>query len=345
MAKKVKMADIAAFLNVSTVTVSKALSGQKGVSEDMREKIKSLADQLGYKQPLPISNNKKSKSKNIGIIVPDRYFGKYESFYWQMYQEIATKAVNEECFTMLEVISKEDENKQELPRLIRENKVDGVILIGRPKNGYIQKIREDGSVPLVCLDFFDEFSNCDSVISDGFYGTYMLTNYLFNMGHEEIAYVGTLLYTGSITDRYLGYCKSMMEHKKKLVDEWVIDDRDWDTGDVSGFVTKFPEKMPTAFVCNSDLTASVLIKNLKNRNLRVPQDISVVGFDNFLYPGLCEIGITTYDVNVREMAGKSISVLLKKINHGVYKSGVRVIEGEIVYKDSVCDIRNMKSTR
>ncbi len=342
MAKKVKMADIAASLNVSTVTVSKALSGQKGVSEDMREKIKNLADQLGYKQPSPVNNKKKSKSKNIGIIVPDRYFGKFESFYWQMYQEVTTKAVHEECFTMLEVINNEDENEQELPKLIKENKVDGVILIGRPQNGYIQKIREDGSVPLVCLDFFDEFSNCDSVISDGFYGSYMLTNYLFNMGHEEIAYVGTLLYTSSITDRYLGYCKSMMEHKKKLVEEWVIDDRDWDSGDVNIFDMKFPVQMPTAFVCNSDLSASVLIKNLRNRNLKVPQDISVVGFDNFLYPGLCDIGITTYDVNVKEMASKSINVLLKKINHGVYKSGVRVIEGEIVYKDSVYDRRNMK---
>ena len=70
-----------------------------------------------------------------------------------MYQEVVTIAVNEGCFTMLEVINVEDEGKQELPKLVKEKKVDGIILIGRPKNGYIQKIREDSSIPMVCLDF------------------------------------------------------------------------------------------------------------------------------------------------------------------------------------------------
>ncbi len=335
MAKKVKLADIANILHVSTVTVSKALSGQKGVSDALREKIKNLADELGYKQPSVAKREKKSKSRHIGIIVPGRHFGKFNSFYWMMYQEVVTQAVQEGCFTMLEVISAEDEGKQELPMLIKEKKVDGLILIGRPKNGYIHKIREDNSVPMVCLDFFDDFGNCDCVISDGFNGTYMLTNYLFSMGHTDIGYVGTVLYTSSITDRYFGYCKSLLEHGKKIRDEWILDDRDRETGDLTSFEMKFPERMPTAFVCNCDLTASILIKRLRNKSYRVPEDISVVGFDNFSYPNVCDIGITTYDVNIKAMVQKSIRILLDKMNRIEYKRGVRVIQGEIVYKESV----------
>jgi Transcriptional regulators len=335
MAKKVKMADIAAMLNVSTVTVSKALSNQKGVSEEMREKIKNLADELGYKQTFVTKMDKRQESFNIGIIVSDKCFGKYDSFYWQMYQEVATKAVQKESFTMLEVISTEDMNNLELPKLIKEKKVDGVIIMGRPNNGYIQKIRTETTVPLVCLDFFDESSNCDAVISDGYYGTYMLTNHLFDMGHEDIAYVGTLLYSGSITDRYFGYCKSMLEHGKKVPEEWVIDDRDLETGDVLGYSIQLPMNMPSAFVCNSDLTASTLIKRLREKGYRVPEDISVVGFDNYLYPGLCDIEITSYDVNVKEMVRRSLNVLIKKMNSGVFKSEVSIVEGNIVYKNSV----------
>ncbi|MFT4144475.1 MAG: substrate-binding domain-containing protein [Mobilitalea sp.] len=338
MAKKVKMANIASELGVSTVTVSKALSGQKGVSEDMREKIKELANQMGYKQPAVIKGTKRNESYNIGIIVPDSYFGEYESFYWKLYQEVATKAFQKECFTMLEVISMEDEKNSVLPKLIREKKVDGVILIGRPNNGYIQNLRSDESIPIQCLDFFDETSNCDAVISDGYYGTYMLMNYLFDMGHRDIAYVGTLLYTGSINDRYFGYCKAMMEHKIKVSEEWILDDRDWETGDVASFKFDFPEKMPTAFVCNCDLTASTLIKALREKGYRIPEDISVVGFDNYLYPGLCDIGITTYDVNIKEMARRSINMLLKKMNGEIYKSGLSIVEGNIVYKDSVAKL-------
>ena len=72
------------------------------------------------------------------------------------------------------------------------------------------------------------------------------------------------------------------------------------------------ENMPTAFVCNSDLTASMVINQLEEQGYRVPEDFSVVGFDNYLFPGLCDVEITTYEVDIREMANKAIHVLLKK---------------------------------
>ena len=75
MAKAVKLADIAEQLGVSTVTVSKALSGQKGVSEAMREKIKDLAEEMGYKQPSAIKKEKVQRTYNIGVLVSDRNLG------------------------------------------------------------------------------------------------------------------------------------------------------------------------------------------------------------------------------------------------------------------------------
>lgn len=64
-------------------------------------------------------------------------------------------------------------------------------------------------MPYVYLDFYDEKHSGDAVISNGYFGSYMMTNYLFDMGHTKIAYVGTLLYSKSITDRYFGYAKSL----------------------------------------------------------------------------------------------------------------------------------------
>ncbi len=93
MAKSVKLADIAEKLNVSTVTVSKALADQKGVSEEMRERIKRLAHDMGYKPPVKTRQLKDYKSYNIGVIISERYWDQQESFYWKMYQEVATKNV------------------------------------------------------------------------------------------------------------------------------------------------------------------------------------------------------------------------------------------------------------
>lgn len=88
MAKAVKLADIAEQVGVSTVTVSKALSGQKGVSEEMREKIKNLAEELGYRSPSETKRQSAEKQYNIGVLIQEVYLDKYNSFYWRMYQEV-----------------------------------------------------------------------------------------------------------------------------------------------------------------------------------------------------------------------------------------------------------------
>ena len=110
MAKSVKLADIAKQCGVSTVTVSKALSGQKGVSEEMREKIVQLARELGYKQPSAKKTREvASKNYNIAVLIHERYLDKYDSFYFRLYQNIASNAVSVGSFTTLEVVTNEAE--------------------------------------------------------------------------------------------------------------------------------------------------------------------------------------------------------------------------------------------
>lgn len=336
MAKAVKLADIAKIVGVSTVTVSKALSDQKGVSEELREKIKRLADEMGYKQPSAVRKLQANKSYNIGIIIAEHFLSKFDSFYWQMYQAVTTKAVSKGCFTLLEIVSAKDEEINSLPKLVVERKVDGVIIIGAMSHAYLEHFNEKGGVPAIYMDFYDEKEASDAVVSNNFYGTYVLTNYLFQMGHRKIAYVGTLLSTDSITDRYFGYCKSLLEHGVELERDWIVPDRSLETGmmDVER-MRKLPKDMPTAFVCNCDLTASYMIRILNEQGYRVPEDISVVGFDNYLYPGLCEIGITTYEVDMKEMARKVIHNIVKKMENSNYKPGMSIVEGRPVYRESV----------
>lgn len=343
MAKAVKLADIAERLGVSTVTVSKALSGQKGVSEELRAKIKTLADEMGYRQPSAQRREKVGRSYNIGVLIAERYLDKYDSFYWQMYQQVATRAVAKESFTLMEVVSTQMEAECEMPKLVQEQKVDGIIIIGRLFEHYLSFLNEKAGLPLIYLDFCDEKADTDAVVSDSYYGAYRLTNYLFDMGHRRIAYVGTLLATGSITDRYFGYVKSLLEHGLSVREDWVIDDREKETGEIDvERLIQLPEEMPTAFICNCDLTASYLIRKLRDAGYRVPEDISVAGYDNYLFPGLCDVAITTYEVDMKEMARRAIQTLTKKINGENYRQGICIVEGHMVIKDSVCRVTQEK---
>ncbi|MBQ7943011.1 MAG: LacI family DNA-binding transcriptional regulator [Lachnospiraceae bacterium] len=339
MVKSVKLADIAAELNVSVVTVSKALAGQKGVSEELRKKIKDLADEMGY-TPIHGSRKEKSKSYTIGVISLESYFAKFASFYWKMYQEIATSAVKKNCFTMLEVISEQDVKSLQPPKLLQEDKVDGIVIIGQPSKEYLKLLYQYKKTPMIFLDFYDGEEDCDFVVSESYYGSYKVTNYLIRKGHRKIAYVGTLMSTESITDRYLGYRKALMEAGIELREDWVIEDREKSGSRTieKGYRFELPSEMPTAFVCNNDITAYGVIKHLEEAGYRVPEDVSVVGYDDYLHPEYGDSKITTYAVDMAEMSRITLRNLIKKMENVTYNESIHVVPGRLIERETVKDL-------
>ena len=334
MSKKVTMSDIAAELGISTVTVSKALSGQKGVSEEMRRRIMDIAEERGYQKSF---QTKENESFKIGVLIAARYLGNVDSFYGHMYQIFSAKAARMGCFTMLEVLSDDDENDLAYPKLIGEGNVDAVVIMGALNENYLLMLDEQLSTPTFYMDFSDKKYKKDSVISGSYYGAYILTNYLFDNGHKDIGYVGTVLATPSITDRYLGYTRALMEHGIPVKSDWVLDDRGLGRGSI--YVEKYvklPKKMPTAFVCNCDISAIRFINYLKEKGYKVPQDISVVGYDDFVYSGGGDdLGITTYKVDMDEMVRRTMKRILHTLRGEEYRGGLSIVEGELIERDSV----------
>ena len=338
MAKTVRLKDIADKIGVSTVTVSKALSGQKGMSEELREKIHALASDMGYVPPVSRKADFSNKSYTIGVLISENFMSEYSSFYTRMHQQVSQIAMDKGCFTMLEVISVDNEKNCVIPRLIEDKKVDGMVVVGRLDQQYLQTIKDYCGIPMVFLDFCNHTGDEDAVVSDSYNGAYCLTNYLFSMGHREIAYVGTRMASGAITDRYFGYAKSMMEHGMHYNKDWIIDDRGPDGIMDPEKYFKFPAKMPTAFFCNCDMAASMLIKKLNEHGYKVPEDVSVVGYDNYLFPGLCNIKITTYGVDTYEMGRNAILNLIRKISGERYRQGIMILEGHMIEGESVKQI-------
>ena len=336
MTKLVRLKDIADRIGVSTVTVSKALSGQKGMSEELRDKINVLADEMGYVPSVSRKMGNAVKSYTLGVLISEAYMSEYSSFYNRMHQQVSQIAMDKGCFTMLEVVSAENEKKKVLPRIISDNKVDGVIVIGRLSEDYLNMIKEESNTPMIYLDFCNHSGDEDAVVSDSYHGAYVLTNHLFNMGHRYIGFVGTILASGTITDRYLGYTKSLLEHGHPFVRDWIIPDRDIKTGemDYERFFV-LPEDMPSAFVCTCDLTASMMIKRLRENGYKVPEDVSVVGYDNYLFPGLCDLKLTTFGVDSYEMGRNAVINLIRKISGERYRQGVTIIEGHMIEGESV----------
>lgn len=335
MGKTVRLADIGAKVGVSTVTVSKALSGQKGVSEEVRARIIALADEMGYQREAT-QNQILGQNKTFVVLIAERYMGKYDSFYLKMYQEINKTATERGSLALLCSIDEQSERDVVIPAVIMEKQVQGVIVIGRLAQEYLDALSANINIPKVYVDFSDENGKEESVISDSYYGAYQITKYLLERGHRSIAYVGTLKSTPSITDRYMGYVRALMEYGIIPKKEWQIDDRDLTTGIVDeDKLICLPKEMPSAFFCNCDVVASMLIRKLEKQGLSVPSDVSVVGYDNYIYPGLCDLEITTYEVDLQKMAQEAYEHLMQKIINPNYSNRLHIVEGRLVEKDSV----------
>lgn len=329
---KVRLADIAQRVGVSTVTVHNALAGQKGVSEEMRQRILQVAQELGYRQHPAAGKKDKSRNlKSIGVLISERYLAQYTTFYWKMYQELALVATDKNCMVGVEILKHGGEENLILPRIVEEETVEGLIVIGEISRKYIHFLKSQTDMPIVFLDFYDKELADDAVIADNFYGMYLLTAYLFEQGFQKLAYVGSIHATSSIMDRYCGFYKAILEYGKILPKEWLLEDRD-ERGQMN---PRLPEQLPEAFVCNCDLAAGMLIMELEKRGYRVPEDISVVGFDNYLYPGFPDKGITTYEVNTRAMAKIALDKVLKQLKNSGSGHGLNVVSGHIVEKTSV----------
>ncbi len=335
MKRNVTMRDIAERLGVSSVTVSKALNDKEGVSPELKTTIKNLAEEMGYRLNTMAKSMKDGLSYNIGIIVAERFTGPGESFYLMFYQHISRILEQYQYSGILQILTSEDEEQLNLPRVYKENKVDGFIVLGQISRGYVDLLQHV-DVPIVFLDFYTDQFDIDYVITDNFYGVYEITNYLIKSGHTDIAFVGNLQSTSSIQDRFLGYYKSLLEHKMKLKDEFIINDRD----EKGKFIEmELPDKLPSAFVCNNDQIAFNLINQLKNQGLNVPEDCSVVGFDNDIYAKISDPKITTVEVDMEGMSKMAVKMIVQKVKDSNEKFGRILVKGKIIFRDSVKQIK------
>ena len=326
--KKPTMRDIAERVGVSAVTVSKALAGKPGMSDAVRRQIEKTAAEMGYRRD-EAERGRSGSRLDIGILVPDRYF-EPESFYAVLYKRLVQVLAEHGHFALMELLTAEAEEALAMPELLRSGRVSGLILLGQPDKPYCRMITRQ-PVPVVLLDFYDEQAGADAVVGDNSYGCYRLTSHLIRNGHSEIGFVGNYHATSSIMDRYLGFCRAMLSNDLPIREEWILPDRD-----IRSTLTelKLPDKLPTAFVCNCDLVARRLIAKLAERGLRVPEDISVTGFDDFETGPEAEPPLSTFRVDTDSMIELAVQLLVQRCAGDRRPFGRTVIGGQPIYRGS-----------
>ncbi|KGE70814.1 LacI family DNA-binding transcriptional regulator [Spirochaeta lutea] len=330
MRNKISLQDIATALDISKVTVSRALKGQPGVSESLRETIQSTAHEMGYE----VQSLRDTKhQEHYAFITPTRFFLKTEHFYTDIYYYLHRFCDEKRHIMSLHIINPEMEKQGVLPSQMMEPGLTGIFVGGELSGTYLERLAEL-QIPVVVVDYFSPQQAFSHITVDNYYLGYKAASYLLHQGHTEIGFVGRPQISSNVTDRIMGVQKALGEHGLQLPQEWNIDNYDLNTGMYS-LNLPLPGTLPTAFICHCDRAAYFLIEALRNQNITVPQEISIISFDDTETAQETSPPLTSIKIDRREFAAKAIEQMDLLLT-APQKAALRVyLETQLVERGSV----------
>lgn len=295
--------DIAKLAGVSTATVSNVLNGNTSkVSAVTKERIEKIIKEVDYKPNAMARSLAKKESRMIGLVVP--YIGPDEDFFMNPYYARMVAALeryvrSKEYYLMLRCVP---DCRQVIPQLSSWN-VDGVFFLGVVESD-VKEIISALDAPVVFLDTYTKEKGIVNVGLDDYKGGYLSARYLIGKGHKHIAlacpdYKGT----GVVRERYLGFKKACEEAKIEFTEDDIYRTDTVYKGAISvGNDIALSGKGYTAVATMSDIVAFGIIEGIKQCGFSVPDDISVIGFDNLAEGEYVNPKLTTISQDINEKA-------------------------------------------
>ncbi len=341
--RKITLDHIAQQAGVSKFTVSKALSGQSGISLDTRDRVMRIATQLGYflQQQAPSSATARSKRvgtlKSVLICMPNVRTQTLESHYWgRIVDGITDELV---ALGISTVILTEHASVSAVHAINMEHML-GIIGVGYVSTNLLISLKNH-DVPLVLIDHEDPAVSCDLLYVDNFTNSVQLVQHLIGLGHRSIAFVGDVAFSPSFAERYRGYCTALQKNGIDLPD---VSDVFRVSGEVNDDTIAFftitldqlqkNGTLPTAFMCANDELAIAMMNALQTKGLRVAQDVSVVGFDDIDEAADAIPSLTTVHVPKKTLGKRAVHALLARVKEPSLPYERILLSGNLVFRHS-----------
>ena len=322
--KAITIHDIAKNLNISASTVSRALNNNPNISRSTIEKVNAYAIKIGYRPNWIASNLRKRKTNSIGIVVPQINRNFFSSFISGV-EKIAFK----ENYNV--IISQSNnllEKEKKIVYSLFSNQVDGLIVsLSMQTNEFNHfKLFKENNIPLVFFDRIAPSLNTDRIIVDDFEAGYRATKHLIDQGYKRIAHISgpTVLKIYSL--RKEGYIKALKDNNIPVREEYIITShllREDGENSIKQFLRlKTP---PDAIFCGNDTSALGLIMYLKKMNIKIPENIGIVGFSDEPFSELITPTLSTLRQPAFEMGEKAAELLIERIEKNENSSKFKTI--------------------
>ena len=327
------ISDVAQMLGVSRSTISRAMNNSPGVGEELRKKVLDFVEEIGY-QPNTIARSLiKGRQSIIALIVSDIRNPFYAdlTFYIQ-------KILHNNGYMLMVLNSEYDiKREREFIQMAVQFNFSGLFLL-TAQSEEIERELEDIGTPVVLVNRILGSYEGDSVLSDNFKAGYIATMHLIELGYPEIAFVKGPGISSASEQRFRGYKQAMENYHLPLKEQNVFQgDLKMDTGsELAKTYTADLKRRPKAIVIANDMMAIGFVEYCRESGIKVPEQISVVSFDNIVFSALYDIGLTTVSQHVREMSEQAARLMLKQLKTPDEKPERVILDPTLIVRRTTC---------
>ena len=341
-----KYKEIAEIANVSVATVSLVLNNKPGISDATRNKILEIAKSLSENSKVryPLNQFKKGAVRFVRIVKHGHTLNRDHDVFISAYIEGMESEARKNGYH-LEVSTFKTNDVTAIFELFNDLSIDGYIVLGTELNTADIAVLANADAPIVFMDTYFDFEKADFVNMSNIEEVFQIVKYLYTKQHMRIGMVRSNVEVKNFEMRDIGFQKAM-KHFNLTYDEksiFTVDSTfDGAYRDMHDQLKKH-SRLPTAFFVVNDITAYGCIKALKERGYKVPDDVSIIGFDDLPMSALMDPPLTTMKVSNKRIGRYAMRLIIERIaNNGSLPSTKVTIGGELIERKSVVDLKAAK---
>ncbi|MGP8082471.1 MAG: LacI family DNA-binding transcriptional regulator [Terracidiphilus sp.] len=334
-ARQPSIKDIARLAHVSHPTVSRALQNSPLVNPRTAEKIRKIAEQAGYRPSAVARGLVTRRTRTIGLVVTTVA----DPFTSEVFSGIEQEAHERGYCVFLAESNADPEREREVVKTFAERRVDGIIVTSSRVGALYLSLLEEMMVPIVLVNDQHPGAFIHSVMIRNQEGSRAAANHLIGLGHRRIAYLGDRTGYQSEAERCAGYREALEAAGIEFIAELVV----YGDGKPEAGLSAMDQLLalsdpPTAVCCYNDLSALGAMRSISLRGLRVPEDISVAGFDDLFFASYMQPPLTTVRQPTRRMGQLAMESLFKLMSGD--ESEIRIkVDAELIVRESTARVR------
>ena len=321
----VTIKDVAKKANVSPSTVSRVISDSPRISEQTKRKVRRVMEEMGYHLNYNARVLAQQKTRTIGVVMKKSSSDSlHDPFFPEVLRAISTYCNKEDYSIMLTTGESEGEIFEDVVKMVRGRRVDGIIVTYSKRNDKVIPYLMESKLPFVLVGSpVEAEEEVIYVDNDNLKAAENATDYLVNLGHERIGYIGgDLDYDVSIT-RFEGYQASLTKNKFPLIEAYMENPKT--KAEVEQIVLSFMglKKPPTALVVTDDLVALKVLQVCRREKISVPKELSIISFNNSIIAQVSSPTLTSVDTQVFQLGHEAAKCLIEEINEAsAYKKSI-----------------------